>query len=298
MRWAADNPQQVRQQARAWLTSPPLRALVAEFGGFESAELEPRRLIAWSAQVLDTRSGGERRDAPPIGWDAHKVKTVITAAGPLGLLESRRPQLAEYDLSVILGGATTGNRLRVALTRDLATSGVSLGLIAALGAERPLGEREIASEPESADDQTEWVNLRRHVAATFGPLQPDGSDVGGDGTQQWRADRYRTGTGDAVVLLVAPSTDPLRRANSEDAIAYLLAHTAPATRRRTLIVTSAIYLPYQFFAIAPTMLGAGVEHVELVGTPTSDEGNRALLAQRLAQEIHAGITTAARLVEP
>jgi hypothetical protein len=63
-----------------------------------------------------------------------------------------------------------------------------------------------------------------------------------------------------------------------------------------LIITSAIYAPYQFFVGAPIALSDGAERVELVGTPTSADGNTKLLAQRIGQEIHGALNTAAKLL--
>jgi hypothetical protein len=63
-----------------------------------------------------------------------------------------------------------------------------------------------------------------------------------------------------------------------------------------LLITSAIYAPYQFFTSAPLLLARGVGWVELVGTPTATDRAGQLLAQRLGQEIHSAIAGAVELV--
>lgn len=67
-------------------------------------------------------------------------------------------------------------------------------------------------------------------------------------------------------------------------------------RRHVLVITSAIYVPYQFFAGAPVLLSDGADHVELVGTPTGTDGDTSLRAQRIAQEIHAAVRTATTIL--
>jgi hypothetical protein len=78
-----------------------------------------------------------------------------------------------------------------------------------------------------------------------------------------------------------------------------LAQCEPALASQSaLVITSAIYAPYQFFAAVGQLLTAGLGHAELTGTPTSTGGAPLLLAQRLGQEIHAAITAATALTGP
>jgi hypothetical protein len=74
-------------------------------------------LVEWSRRILDTRRGAERRDAIPTTWTPEHIRELLSAAGPLGLLHTAAPCRAAYDMTVLLGGATTGNRLRTALAR-------------------------------------------------------------------------------------------------------------------------------------------------------------------------------------
>jgi hypothetical protein len=62
-----------------------------------------------------------------------------------------------------------------------------------------------------------------------------------------------------------------------------------------LIITSAIYAPYQFFTIAPQLLAAGTEHAEFVSTAAQTTGDKAVLAQRIAQEIDSAINATCHL---
>jgi hypothetical protein len=63
-----------------------------------------------------------------------------------------------------------------------------------------------------------------------------------------------------------------------------------------LLLSSAIYTPFQFFRIAPELLSAETLRVEFVGIPTDKGVDRRTLAQRLAQETHATIHAATDLL--
>ena len=53
-----------------------------------------------------------------------------------------------------------------------------------------------------------------------------------------------------------------------------------------------------FFVAAPALLAGHAQYVELIGTATAvGGGDQHLLAQRLAQETHAGITAAISLLD-
>jgi len=99
-------------------------------------------------------------------------------------------------------------------------------------------------------------------------------------------------------MLVAPSRSTQSRANTADGLIFLLERIPPTKRCHTLVITSAIYAPYQFFVGAPILSSDGAEHVELVGTPTDTDGDISLLTQRIAQEIHAAVNAATTLLQP
>jgi hypothetical protein len=133
------------------------------------------------------------------------------------------------------------------------------------------------------------------LATAFGPLETVESVAGGIGSQQWMDDRYRGENGRALRLLVAPSASS-SRANTSEAVAFFLERHSEDLPRTVLVVTSAIYVPYQFFAVAGRLVVGGISHVEFVGTPTSVSGDRGSLAQRIAQEIHGTVESAVRVL--
>lgn len=287
----AHRREEVAEEAGAWLASPALRRLVTRLGGPSGAE--PDALARWSAVALETRHGVERRDAPRVAWEPARIDAVLEAAGPLGLVSTERPQLTGYDTTVLLGGATTGNRLRTELAARLARSGVDIGLLALVTAARPIGAREHETDPDSRGDAWESENLLRRVDDAFGPLSLLHHDRG----TAWEDRRLSSRDGRVVRLLVAPPANGRARASTADGIRFLLRRVEGGGGRRLLLVTSAIYAPYQFFAVVPLLLEGRRRHVELVGTRTATEDvDRALLAQRVAQEIHAAVTAAAAVI--
>jgi hypothetical protein len=291
--WVAARLDDVRARARQWIESPVLDALVKAMGGTSDATVD--ELVAWTAQTLDTRAGAERRDAEPVNWSGEIVDALVRAAGPLGLLATAAPELAAYDGVLVLGGATTGNELRTALVRNLVDEGLRVGELCGLAAHRAFSpsERDEVFVQEGVD--TEWKHLRRCLATAFGPLETVESVAGGIGSQQWMDDRYRGENGRALRLLVAPSASS-SRANTSEAVAFFLERHSEDLPRTVLVVTSAIYVPYQFFAVAGRLVVGGISHVEFVGTPTSVSGDRGSLAQRIAQEIHGTVESAVRVL--
>ena len=295
--WVAGNQVDVLRTAQQWLESAPLEQLTAALGGPRPAAQDLGAMAMWSANLLDTRRGAERRDAVPIPWTTDQIRVLLSAAGPLGLLETAEPSRPSYDTTVVVGGATTGNRLRTALARDFMSRGMDLGMLVAVTAERALSDHEHATDPDSVADRTEWSNLLRHLADAFGPFRVGAAATGGTGSRVWQDQEFDAAAGRKLRLLVAPSSSAHRRANTADSLTFLLERMPPAQRRHTLIITSAIYAPYQFFVGAPIVSSDGAEHVELVGTPTGTDGDTILLAQRIAQEIHSAVNAATTLLQ-
>lgn len=158
-----------------------------------------------------------------------------------------------------------------------------------LTSHRPIGDSEHVTDPDSIEDQTEWRNLRRQIERYFGPLFPSAASRTDEEEQV-----FNTNDGRRISLLVAGVPD--KRVNTADQIEFLCQRRAPALRRSVLLVTNAIYAPYQFFTAAPLMLRSGTRRVELIGTDTSTSELHARLYQRLAQEIHSGIGAALNIL--
>lgn len=263
--WVATRPADVAAIARDTLTSPALSALVGHLGGpvIRDVPDDLEAFLEWSRHALDTRGGAERDQAPAARFSASAYALFLAAARELGMLTTPAPALGEYDLTAILGGTVIGNHLRVTLTADLDRRGTALGTLVGLTAHRPLTAQEQA-RAEAEAETSEWQNLLREMTEAFGPPAPrPPATADPPATFQAALDReFATRDGGAFRILVAPSPEPGRRANTGDSVTYLARQVPPAARRRVLLVTSAIYAPYQFFLSAPRLLAAGTRHVE------------------------------------
>jgi hypothetical protein len=210
----------------------------------------------------------------------------LNAARALGLLATDEPSASAYDVIVILGGATTGNALRSELAARV-TRRVRGGQLVGLASERALSDAEHLSDPDSVEDHFEWTNLLRQIGRYFGPLTPAKGD---------RDERcFTSSDGRQVRILIAAPGDGGRRPNTAEELEFFSQRIDPAHRQSVLLVTNAIYAPYQFFSAAPVLLNTGSTRVELIGTETAVDDASSRTYQRLAQEIHSGIVAASPL---
>lgn len=283
--WVATTRRPPAWTAAAWLRS---RALTRLAGRADNAQL-----LAWSARTLDTRRGEERHNAPVSAWDDVLVDRVVDAATQLGLISTAAPLMTAYDSTILLGGTALGNRLRTELACEIAATGVKLGQLVAATAQRIIEPAERRNEALAVDETFEWQNLVASIEHSFGPAEPNQTETSGRDLEA----EFLAGV-QPVRLMIAPPSQPRRRATTDDAIRFVVKRLEPSELGRVLLITSAIYAPYQFFVAAPRLLAHGARHVELIGTPTALGGDRRALAQRLGQEIHAAIAAATPLVEP
>lgn len=288
--WVAAAPAEVPERARRWLTGDVLEQLIRQLGGPAPVIEHLADLRVWSRSVLDTRRGAERREAQQLDLPHELLHALIEAAAPLGLVRTAAPIRSHYDAVIVLGGATTGNRLRTQLVRETLRT-VDTSLLVALASDRPISRSELVDEPDSFADATEWGNLVREFDESFG-LEADQCDTS---LRTEHDQAYRTRAGIPVRVLVAPR-DGDRRPTTPQQLAFLRDRIAVSNRQSVLLVTSAIYAPYQFFTGADAVLVDGAVHAELTGTETAMTGDLQRLAQRIGQEIHAAIDAAARLV--
>jgi hypothetical protein len=289
--WVADRVATVQERALKWLTSPHLGALIHAFGGptVSDDKASLQELRSWSAKNFDKRQGVERRDSPSAQLTENQQQILIMAARPLGLLGTAAPTATDYDAIVVLAGATTGNRLRTVLANESHRKAPTQLLIG-IASRRLLSEHEYGTDPDSRCDGTEWRNLQRMFEEHVDGIQIDAwRDSGGsrDGDELGTI----TSRGTAVELLIAPDRQG-RRATTVEQLEFLAQRIPPDRRRSVMLVTSAIYVPYQFFAAAGVVLRFATRRVEVIGTTTSTEGDPANLAQRIMQEVHAAIEAA------
>jgi hypothetical protein len=223
-----------------WITSSPLRDLVAAFGGQWPTGDSPS-LLAWldafSAAHWDFRRGAERPDAAEPALTPTVADLVHESATALGMVVPRPPRHREYQHLIVLGGLAHACVRRTAYAAHLLRRGTVAGGVGVLGSYRPLSEAERAI-PVVRGCATEVDVLDLGVRAAFGVRSP--AAAGGD------IRTYQPADGPAVTVLAAPSSDRrLRRAHTADTQNFWARHATLSKGDRVLVVTAPIYVPFQ-----------------------------------------------------
>lgn len=251
----APDPQAVRDQVAAWVTSQAFVRTLSVFDGPipKSGNVEDlETLVAWASTHWDFRSGRERNLVDPdmIGSDIEDI--VVACARDLGLVDARPPQSARYDHVLVLGGLVRACVWRLEYAAYLLSHGISASSMAAI-----TGYRSISADEQALLPALGLPRLGNEVQVVEAALQRCFPRLALSTTQKSASDaqenaRYQVTTGTApdgleIRFLVAPSAEPeMRRANTADGYRFWaeqIAHVAPGTH--VLLVTSQIYVPFQ-----------------------------------------------------
>lgn len=249
----------------------------------------------------DFRRGVERLDATPVSLGSTDEELVRTAASDLGLTVAIHPEREAYDHIVILGGVALSCRLRtefaaeLVLRRQIRADDVTL-----LGAARPIPDNERTDAESFAPGAVTEFDMMNAAAESAFDLN-DGYDEAARGNESANlasvVRRYRRPGPPAIYSLCAPSSDPGRRANTEDTYAFMADVLGLAPGQSILICTSQIYFPFHLFG-AMRMLALPYEvEVEVVGFPVERASGPGALrgVNNLLQEVRSGIQAAVRL---
>jgi hypothetical protein len=278
----------VRDFIGGWIAQPALRRVVeAEGGHWPSGSLEQKveALHDFSAR-WDFRGGVERRDISASSQD-HKESLLVDAA-ELGMTAADRPTDDRYDHALVLGGTALASIYRLRRLYELREDGLDIGRTAVLTALREIGEPElriVRDRPEVAavvdrSPRTEF-EVMTHAVELF-----SGSSAEVERTPNENPHLASARLGD-VLVLAAPSADPGRRANSRDNYDAYTGQIGPADS--VLVVTSSIYLPYQFFVALQALGWEQPRTIEAVGFPP--EWMQGILTgpQNILQEIRSAL---------
>ncbi|MFJ6199404.1 hypothetical protein [Micromonospora sp. NPDC092111] len=258
---------------RAWVESPPLRRLVAHFGGDPPAGNLAATLAGlddFSARHWDFRAGRERPEAREPALDPATTRLVLAAAAALGLVHPVPPARPDYAHLVVLGGLAPACLRRVAYAAHLLRTGPAVtGEVAVLGSFRPLAELEHrtlaeAGLPPCATEVDVLDAAVRRVFGVPGPADRDGHDA--DHPHHcWASRTYRPAGLPPVRVLAAPSGDPgRRRAHTADTQRFWAGHVRLGPGDPVLAVTAPIYVPFQHCDALRTLAlpyGCGVDTV-------------------------------------
>jgi hypothetical protein len=246
------------QAVRAWVTSPPVRALAEVSGWTWPDGRDTAGLLAELVRQSDDWDFRRRQERDAIGAEPARVNDrvipdglVLSAADALGLVAAEPAPDGTYSHLVVLSGLVRACVNRTAHAAHLLEHGLRAASTAVLGAHRALsdGEREQAGvlDLAAAVDEAEVIlaaarrafRLGEPLAAQVSLPWSGGWDPARQGASAWF--RWK----DAEVV-IAPSAAPAqRRANTDDQLRYWAAGAGIGPADRVLLLTTQIYVPFQ-----------------------------------------------------
>ncbi|MFD0742984.1 hypothetical protein ACFQ1L_15235 [Phytohabitans flavus] len=201
-------PAAVLDGVARWITSAPLRDLVAAFGGQWPGGDSPS-LLGWldafSATNWDFRNGGERPDAVEPDFEPDVAALVLTSAEALGMVSAKPPPRRDYKHVLVLGGLAHACLRRTAYAAHLLHRGTFADGVGVLGSYRPLSPAERAL-PLVNGCHSEVDVLDLAVRRAFGVADPVETDDAPDGS--WSVRTYAPTGAPRVAVLAAPSSKP------------------------------------------------------------------------------------------
>jgi hypothetical protein len=266
----------------SWATQPAVRELVAAFGGRMPGFDTLPWLDSFSAEHWDFRAGRERNLADRATLTDSQRSLVLDRAPELGLADREAPSRAHYDAILMTGGMIRAGIVKPRHVAALLDDGITADAVVFLGGFRPFAGDELElAEALGVRGGDEFSAMVAGMEFAFGPL----GEPAVEGTDTWREISWG-----ALSVLAAPSSDPTRRANSEDTFRFWAERTVA---RSVLVVTTPIYVPYQGAAAVETLgLGHGLA-VETVGTSAAandlGEFTQPFLPEHHLQELRSAI---------
>jgi hypothetical protein len=293
-----DDGAAVRRFIATWIGQPALRRIVEAEGGTWPAgalEQQTKALHAFSER-WDFRSGAERLDMTA-GCALMEDTALMTAAEELGLTGNSTPSTDQFNHALVLGGTALASIYRIRHLYYLRTSGVGIRAVGVLTALRPITEAErrlVAMREDIATIASSALSEFDVMVAATERFSGRGAVVERHPNADPSRDSAEARVGDALVL-AAPSGEPGRRANTRDNYDVYSEHIHSGDQ--VLIVTSSIYLPYQFF-IAIQALGWHRQlTIEAIGFPPSWMQGVLTGPQNVLQELRSALYGALRTLE-
>ena len=301
------SPADVLGGIERWVASPPLRDLVAAFGGSVPAGDVGgalRWLADFSAEHWDYRRGAERNARADEALSGDAAEVVQAAAQAFGMFDEAVPRRRHYDHFVILGGLLRGCITRARRAAEVLSGGLGAGSFAAVGGFRPLNDAELrlAAEIDFEPGGDEFSAMDAAVREAFSVDGPTGERGEGDGFAAWLVRDYETAGGMPLRVVATPSSQPAtRRANTADNFSFWATEVGrPSAGESVLVLTTSRYVPYQHCeAVRALVLPYGVS-VETIGVDPTRMTGPLRLPLRLTdyvQEIRATIGSLVALYE-
>jgi len=307
-------------EINSWVRSAALSKLVEEFGSKLPDELGLEKLVEWLLNFSDRwdyRKLQQEAAAKDIGEGARwlvnssqitsQQKALIEdSAKTLGLIGINLPAEQSYDFVLVLGGARLScyhrTHLAAEIIQQLKTQPKAVVL---LGSARPVSESERdATNTYAPDAATEFDLMNAGADAFFqseGIYEEENYDDPENQNSSWKVRSNNiSGHSYPLISLSAPSSDPeKRRANSADTYEFFFSKFNVAPGSSLLLVTSAIYVPYQQLEALRTLAIPHDITIETVGFPAEWGGKLQGMAEptNYLQEIRSTIQSAYRFIQ-
>jgi hypothetical protein len=303
-----------------WVRSSALSRLVEEFGAKIPDELAVETLVEWLlnfSERWDFRKLQQEATANDIGEGARwllnssqvapQQKSLIEeSAKILGLIGVDEPAEDSYDYVLILGGAKLSCTLRPRLAAKLIQQRqIQPKAVVLLGSARPVSASERdATNTYAPNAKTEYDLMNAGAAAYFqldANHSEDKYDAPDNPNCSWK---IRTSSVSEcsypLISISAPSSEPeKRRANSADTYEFFFSKFSVGPNSSLLLVTSAIYVPYQQLEALRTLALPHNVMIETVGFPAEWGGQLQGMAEPMnyLQEIRSTIQSADRFIK-
>jgi hypothetical protein len=299
---------------REWASSPPIRALAEASAWPWPSCPDTEDLLTELARLSgdwDFRGMGGRIERNIIGPAQATVgervipdDLVAAAAQALGLVSATPIPATRFTWVTVLSGLVRGCVNRTAYAAEIRRAAdLTAAHVAVLGAHRELSPDEVSWAAEqglgTVSDEAEVVlAATRRAFHLSDPLEREGSQPESSGwsNDHWAASA-RYGWPEVEVLIV-PSNDSSRRANTEDQLRYWASRAEINPVDQVLLVTTQVYVPFQYLTalrILGLEYGCGV-YCCGVDLTTALVPFIKLSARSYLQEIRAALLAAHQLI--
>lgn len=295
--------EQLAESIGSWLCSDGMKQLIRLSSGKEDEIYgEARlgqilgRLHSFASSHWDFRrmrgGGGERWLVTEDGLAKQREEEIFDAAGRLGMTGAVL-QKKEYDFILPLGGARMQNLFRPQMAKKVIDEqGLTGCKVIGLSGFRPINEIELpAISAYAPGAPTELEAMRAGLSKVF--YLPEFQTV-----KEKKEENINLSSvilkyhglyqGNEVYCVAAPSKDPGRRADSYDTFCYFIEQFAVLPKSRLLLVTSSIYVPYQWMKFMGIAMEYNLE-VDCVGLSDDITGGGFSPATNYLQEVKAAL---------